>query len=364
MSALDRFRLRIAEFNVENLFVLLDHYQGQDLERISEDQWQALTISTTGNKPLAHVRSLAGIFDEIDADIYMLCEVGGRESLENFNKHFLGDRYKVHLIEGNSDRGIDLGYLARKTLPFKYDLISHKHRSIDFLYPHERLTEETGSADRVSRRVASHRFSRDVLELRVFEDGARTPALVAMLAHLKSPLDKDRIDPCGRDRRRAELEKLVKIYREIDRDLGGRVPILVAGDFNGSAAKERTDAEFEAIYRDTELLDALALAGVQEPERYTFMQIGRGGSRNRQIDYVFVPPQLRGRVVREETFVYRYKDAWGFVAPPPRTLGEKKLLPSDHYPVVVTFDGLTLAADDGPAGEGDAVKNGSRSIRR
>lgn len=351
MSSLDRFRLRVAEFNVENLFVLLDHYQGQDVSRLSEDQWQALTFSTTGNKPLEQVRYLAKVFNEIDADIFMLCEVGGRESLENFNKHFLGDRYQVHLIEGNSDRGIDLGYLVRKSLPFKYDLISHKHRSIDFLYPHERLTKDTGYTDRPSGRITSHRFSRDVLELRVFEEGAVNPVLVVMLVHLKSQLDRDRIDPSGRDRRRAELEKLVKIYQEIDRDLGGQAPILVAGDFNGAASKLNTDSEFESIYRDTRLLDALEVANIPPIERYTFMQIGRNASQNRQLDYIFVSPQLHDRIDVKSTYVYRYKDIWGFVAPPPKNLAEKRLLPSDHYPVVVTFEGLAPAARMGSAGE-------------
>ncbi|MCM2282720.1 MAG: endonuclease/exonuclease/phosphatase family protein [Bdellovibrionaceae bacterium] len=360
MGGLEDLRLRVAEFNVENLFLLLDHYQGQDLSRLSEDQWQSLTISTTGNKPLEQVRALAKVFHEIDADIFMLCEVGGRESLENFNRHFLDDRYKVHLIEGNSDRGIDLGYLVKKSLPFKYDLISHKHRSIDFLYPHERQTQETGYTDRPSGRINSHRFSRDVLELRLFEEGAVQPALVVMLVHLKSQLDRDRIDPSGRDRRKAELEKLMKIYSEIESDLGGQTPILIAGDFNGLAQKQKPDPEFEAIYRDTSLMDVLEIAQVPLADRYTFMQIGRNSSQSRQLDYIFVSPQLQGRIVKNETFVYRYKDEWGFVAPPPRNLNEKKLLPSDHYPVVLTLEGLTASSGSEDASVDESSSTPSR----
>jgi hypothetical protein len=334
MRARDRLGLRIAEFNVENLFIFLDHDQSHDLSRISEEQWQALTISTTGNKPIEQVRSLAKVMLEIDADVFMLCEVGGHESLENFNRWFLEDRYHVHLIEGNSDRGIDLGYLVRKTLPFKYDLISHKHRSIDFLYPHERQGQDP--------KIASHRFSRDVLELRMFIPGEAQPALIMMLVHLKSQLDPDRIDPNGRDRRRAELEKLVKIYKEIDTEFSGKVPILVGGDFNGSAARAQLDPEFAAIYRETGLQDALELAGVADNDRYTHMQINpySGGSLNRQIDYIFLSPLLHAHVDAKETHVYRYKDEWGFVAPPPKNLAEKRLLPSDHYPVVLRLDGI------------------------
>ncbi len=336
-----QFRLRLAEFNVENLFLLLDHYQGQDLSRISEEEWQRLTISTTGNKPILHVRALARVFLDIDADIFMLCEVGGKESLENFNKHFLQDKYKVHLIEGNSERGIDLGYLVKKSLPFKYDLISHKQRTIDFLYPHERQTKLTGYTDRPSGQITSHRFSRDVLELRVFKEGQVEPVIIAMQVHLKSQLDRDRIDPLGRDRRKAELEKLVKIYKEIEDEFKGQVPIVLGGDFNGIAAKTNTDNEFKALYRETQLIDALEAAAAEDKFRYTFMQISAWRRTNlRQLDYLFISPGLRQNVDPKGTYVYRFKDEWGMTAPPPISLEEKRRLPSDHYPVVLTLQNL------------------------
>jgi len=322
-------RLRVAEFNCENLFLLIDHYQGQDLSRMGEDQWQALTISSTGNKPIEHVRGIARVMNEIDADIWMLSEVGGRESLENLNRHFLNDAFQVHLIEGNSERGIDLGYLVRKELPFKYDLISHKHRSIDFVYPHER--------DLTPKPV--HRFSRDVLELRVFKPEGQKPDFILLLVHLKSQVDRDGIDPGGRDRRRAELEKLLKIYKEIQDEFSGQMPILVGGDFNGSAARGALDPEFESLYRDTDLIDVLELINYPPDHRYTHMQIDSYGSKsvNRQIDYIFVSKHWHKQILPDGTFVYRFKDELGLESAPPRNINEKKQLPSDHYPVVSEF---------------------------
>ncbi|HVK61048.1 MAG TPA: hypothetical protein VM432_05840, partial [Bdellovibrionales bacterium] len=178
MSYFRTHRLRLVEFNVENLFIYLDHYQGQDFQHLNEKEWQRLSASTEKNKPIEQVRQVARTIRELQADIVMLCEVGGKESLENFAQHFLGGEYTVHLLEGNSDRGIDIGYLVKKSLPFRYDLISHKQRSIDFLYPHEKLSQETGYGDLRSAKVASHRFSRDVLELRVFEDGVEPEIVV------------------------------------------------------------------------------------------------------------------------------------------------------------------------------------------
>jgi endonuclease/exonuclease/phosphatase family metal-dependent hydrolase len=334
--------IRIVEFNVENLFVLLDFYNGQDFATLSQKEWKRLSSSTTPNKPIAQVRAIAQAIREMDPDILMLCEVGGMESLSNFNRYFLDDRYAPHLIEGNSDRGIDLGYLVRRTLPFKYDLISHKHRSIDFLYPHEKLSQETGYDHLRSARLSSHRFSRDVLELRVFEEGVDVPVLIVLLVHLKSQLDRNRIDPQGRDRRRAELEKLVKIYAEISDEFGGRTPVLLGGDFNGVVSLPNPDPEFEALHRDTELRDALEIAGASTEDRFTHMQIHpRRESINKQLDYIFVPPELAARVDAANTWVYRFKDEMGMTMLIPRTLNEKKLLPSDHYPLILTLRGDT-----------------------
>ena len=211
-------RLRLVEFNTENLFLYLDHYAGQDLDKVTEKEWQRFSASTTPNKPLQQIREIARCVRDLDPDILMLCEVGGVESLQNFSRLFLGDTYKAHLLEGNSDRGIDLGYLVKRDLPWTYDLLSHKNRSIDFLYPHERMSKETGYDHLRSARVKSHRFSRDVLELRIFEATEKPPVLILLLVHLKSQLDRNRIDPGGRDRRKAELEKLVVIYKEIDEE--------------------------------------------------------------------------------------------------------------------------------------------------
>ena len=341
MSYFERHRLRIVEFNVENLFLLLDHFEpsrSPAFSSITEKEWQRLSSSTTPNKPIEQVRQLARAVLEMDPDILMLCEVGGRESLQNFSRHFLGDKYAAHLIEGNSDRGIDIGYLVKRSLPFTYDLLSHKHRSIDFLYPHEKLSQESGYAHLRSARKESHRFSRDVLELRVYEESER-PVLILLLVHLKSQLDRTRIDPGGRDRRRAELEKLVKIYNEIDAEFEGQSPILLAGDFNGRAALPNPDAEFAALYKDTQLQDVLEAAGVAGDERFTHMQIARNRtSLNRQIDYIFIPPELAKRVNKDESWVYRFRDELGMTMLIPRNLNEKRLLPSDHYPVILTLD--------------------------
>lgn len=335
MSYFAQNKLRLVEFNVENLFLLMAT-EPSDLSTMQEAAWQKLTVSVTPNKSIAQVRGLARTIQDIDADIYMFCEVGGRESLQNFNRHFLGDQFHVHLIEGNSDRGIDLGYLVHKRLPFKVDLISHKNRSLGFFYPHEKKSIEAGFV--VNK---NHKFSRDVLELRLFEGEKTEPSLILLQCHLKSPLDRDKIDPNGKDRRKAELEKLVDIYNELKSDFKMQVPILICGDFNGIAAKEHTESEFQAIYQRTDLQCCFEWLQVDPEERFTFLQVAPygGKSKGRQIDYILVPESLKNKIRREETYVYRYKDEFGMNLPLPRNLAQKRLLPSDHYPVVLTLFG-------------------------
>jgi Endonuclease/Exonuclease/phosphatase family len=346
-------KLRLVEFNVENLFLYLDFVNtkgpgGSNFshEGLTEKEWQMLTTSTVGNKPLAHVRAIAKAVRDMNPDIMMLCEVGGIESLANFSKYFLNDEYEAHLLEGNSDRGIDLGYLTRRSLPFRYELESHKHRAIDFLYPHEKLSRETGYKHLGSARLSSHKFSRDVLEFRVFEGDSKSPCLIMLLVHLKSQLDRTRIDPGGRDRRRAELEKLIQIYDEIDQTHKRQVPILLTGDFNGCAALPKTDQEFKAIYEKTQLKDVLEVAGVPNDERFTYMQLSASRNRpgsNKQLDYIFLSPLLFPRVSKTESWVFRYQDAAGRTMLLPRNLNEKKTLPSDHYPVICTLEPETEA---------------------
>ena len=95
------------------------------------------------NKPLFKTIQIAQTIQSMNVDILQLTEVGGLESLKNLNKYFLDDQFSPILIEGNSDRNIDVGFLIRKNSQFYFDLLTHKNRLIDFLYPHERLSKKT-----------------------------------------------------------------------------------------------------------------------------------------------------------------------------------------------------------------------------
>lgn len=334
--------LKFCLLNAENLFLMFDQTPGKEALQLKEYQWQRLSVSVYENKPLKKTLDLAKALKEINADIIMLCEVGGFESLKNFNQLFMDGAYSPCLIEGNSERNIDVGFLIRKNLPFYFDLQSNKNRPINYLYPHERESLKSGYPVKGGRITSSHKFSRDVAELRLFTSDKEKPFLIILLAHLKSRLDPDRIDPNGFERRRAELLTLLEIYKELE-TVHPEVPLMVAGDFNGNAGAINTDEEFKELYASTPLKDVLEVNQLTPEERATFYQVRNGGrAEGRQIDFAFLSPKMQALLKPQSTYVYRYRDEFGSPFPIPKNLDAKLSLPSDHYPVVFEIEGAPL----------------------
>lgn len=322
--------------NAENLFLLFDQKPHKDLHQYDETQWQKLSSSIYENKPLKKCFDLQKTLNDINADIILLCEVGGPESLNNFNEYFLEKKYSPALIEGNSDRNIDVGFLIKKDLNFYYDLLSNKHRPINYLYPHERQSIETN----YPAKVTSHRLSRDCVELRLFERDREKPFLIFLLTHLKSRLDPERKDPGGQERRAAELKTVIEIYQELTQKYPD-IPISLCGDFNGDAGRTQPEQEFKLIYEMTDLDDVLELVQAKKDSRATFYQIRNGGRVDgKQIDFAFINSALKKYLKPEGAYVYRYKDEFGFSIDAPTSLDAKLQLPSDHYPLIFEFEQL------------------------
>lgn len=332
-------QIKFLQINAENLFLYLDEsVSPEQLETLNEKQWQALSKASVTLKPLGKLRGLARTILFEDPEFIMVNEVGGLESLDNFNRLFLENRYIPYLIEGNSNRGIDIGYLVHKQLGYKYLLLTHKNRPLNFIYPHEEdLNKYHEKNNQSERKIKTHYFSRDISELRVYQGEDQNPKLIIMLVHLKSKLDEDGIDPEGKQRRKAELNTLVDVYNERRKEFP-KVPVMVVGDFNGWARRTGTDPEFAQLYKATDLLDTLEVAGVPHDQRCTQLQILRaGGQIKLQIDYMFLSPELHDLVIKEHCYVAPLRNEKGEPYSSPRSLDERLLLPSDHYPVVATL---------------------------
>jgi len=301
--------LKLCLYNVENLFLVNPG------------------IGDSFKKPLDKVEWVARTIKEIDADINMLVEVGGLLSLDLFNARYLNNEYYTALLPGNSDRGIEMGYLIHKRFKLSHQILSHKDKILDFSYPHEVINDPT--------KKRQHKFSRDISELRLME--GNKISFIILLVHLKSKLDKEGIDFNGQLRRKAECESLVKTYNERRKEFPN-IPIIVAGDLNGRAQSSDHEPEFTSIYKETDLIDILDYINEPKERRFTYFHFNRDLVREAsQLDYVLLPPELEGFIKKEESGIYQYRDQHGVVLPPPQDSFERYALPSDHYPVVVSL---------------------------
>lgn len=323
-----KFDLRCLLLNAENLFLLLDHQLPTPFDHLSETEWQKYSTSVYSNKPLKKLLRLKEHLQEMDADILLLTEVGGEESLKNFNNLCLDGNYRVALIEGNSDRSIDVGFLIHKRVPCHFNIISNKERSINFWYSHEKNMANQ----------PSHKFSRDAAELHLFERDINNPFFIFILTHLKSPLDPDGIDSMGSARRAAEFKALMEIYQNLQKQFP-KTPMAVAGDFNGNASRIEMDKEFDSLYQTTDLDDVLEIKALPREERITFYPLKSGTVLpGKQIDYVFLSGSAKPYLHSAEVFRY---DIPGRGRPlGPQTADEKLGLPSDHYPIVFNLKNL------------------------
>jgi endonuclease/exonuclease/phosphatase family metal-dependent hydrolase len=319
-------KFKIMVLNAENLFLFMDKYDGTPIEKMDEYDWQLMSTSMFANKRLQDLIILANCIQKQQPDVVMLTEIGGMESLQNFCRHFLGNEYQPMLLEGNSDRGIDLGYLVKRSLSYQLQLSSHKRTPLMFRYPHEKKPVTVKN---------SLRFSRDVLELQLSKD--QQVWFVFLLVHLKSKLDMKRIDFEGRLRRKAECEALCRIYQSKQQQFP-QAAIFIGGDFNGQAWRFETEKEFHSLYQ-TDLDDVLELTQKPLNERFTHFYFSRDGRKcTMQLDYLFTSGHLKKMLISEETLVPHYVDLHGIPMDYPENIKEKLSLPSDHFPLLATLD--------------------------
>lgn len=304
--------MKIMVLNAQDLFLFMDKHDESSIQELTEIKWQLMSSSLFSNKSKEKCLMLSQTILNSGADIVMMTEVGGPESLANFAKYLLNNEYLAMSLPSNSDRGIDLGYLIKKTLPYEVDIHTH----VDFPLP-----------------FPARRFSRDVLRLDLKQQGEIK--LILLLVHIKSKLDLKKADFEGRTRRILEIKGLINIYKEL---LHLKVPILIGGDFNGHAGERDTEEEFKQIYEETDLKDIAYLAQIPEEERFSYIYFTRGGNRFvQQIDYLFISEQFAHLIEPSECYFPRYMNLEGRLLPVPTKYEQKNSLPSDHYPFLASL---------------------------
>lgn len=276
-------------------------------------------------KPEDKINQIKNIIEKESPDILMLLEIGGIESLKDFNRKYLSSNYTDYIMPSNSDRGIEMGYLVKKDFKKQLELKTHINRVIE------------NPAQQIFGNIEL-KFSRDISELRIINNNKIE--FIILLVHLKSKWDREGNDPGGTLRRKAELNSVVELYLQYQKEIPN-VPIILAGDFNGNAQKDSFESEFSSIYQKTDLLDALEILQISEFDRHTYYQFNREGKRfGYQLDYIFLPEKLQKLVEKENSGVYRYNLGANQPFVPPTSIYERAAYPSDHYPLVLNLDFL------------------------
>lgn len=293
--------MKITTWNVENLFILMDKYSGENLKKISNNDWENLSISTTvKNKNIEKIEEIANIIKEIDSDVYILQEIGGKESLFNLNKYFLNSEYSVFCDDGNSSRGITTGFLVNKRIlkDFKIEFVSNKKKRM-----------ENGE-----------KLLRDFPCLNFIKKNKVIFSIVGV--HLKSQRGSDN-DFKGIKTRHQEFNFLSNMILN-NKD----IPIIFGGDFNIDFSSDEKNKFYEEVID----FNDLKLATLEE--RCTQVFFSNFKVLN-QLDYLLISKNHSSLIDKEKSFTYRFRNEYGDLLGFPDTIFEKKLLPSDHYPVIL-----------------------------
>jgi endonuclease/exonuclease/phosphatase family metal-dependent hydrolase len=289
--------LKILQHNCLDLFIFLDTPINKPIEEYTEDEWQSLTYSQKGNKPLAKIKELAELYLKINPDILLLNEIGGKESLENFNKFFLKNKYQVAIKEG-SKRGIDTGFLIKPKLRFNH----HGYKKI-------------------TCNDKEYFFSRTLNQVSILNEDNKV-VLNIFGAHLKS-LGGNGNSPEIIETRFNEVKGITYILKK-QRKLT-KAPYILAGDFNGNAKLNEFDFEFTEIYKKTSLRDIHDLSKNESVDRYSFVHMFRNNINFNQLDYIMLSKDLHSKLKTVKRFLFsknKHVSTWA----------EKDKNPSDHFP--------------------------------
>ena len=222
--------------------------------------WVELTTEPTDELALRHT---AMVVRDVAADVLGVVEADDRPTLQRFSDRLLADvggtpYEQAVLVDGNDDRGIDVGVLVRA--PYGV----HHIRTHVF--------------DRDGDGVV---FSRDCCEYHLSTPDGQP--LAVLVNHFKSKGYSEPGDRLGADRRRRQASRVGEIYRGL-RDEGiDRVAIV--GDLNDQADSAALAPLFDGI----DLRDISEHADFEFGERRGTFQ---GGNESSRLDYVLLSPAL------------------------------------------------------------------------
>jgi endonuclease/exonuclease/phosphatase family metal-dependent hydrolase len=230
--------------------------------------WVELKTEPTNELAMDHT---AMVIRDVAADVLGVVEAETRIALDRFSSQLLekvgGVPYEhVMVIDGNDDRGIDVGLMCRRGF------------EITSIRSHVDDTDSVGTV-----------FSRDCPEFVVTTpNGAR---LVVLVNHLKSKGFGSASD--SNKKRRRQARRVKKIYERLVAE--GEQHVAVLGDLNDTP----DSAPLRSLLVQTDLGDISTHAAfVDDGRPGTF----GNGTKSQKIDYVLLSPALFARVTGGGTF--------------------------------------------------------------
>lgn len=255
------------------------------------------------------MRNTARVIRDVNADILAVVEAEHRPGLCVFNETLLkavdGKPYpSVMLIDGNDERGIDVGILTRDGF------------SIERMNSH--VDDRTASGD--------HVFSRDCPEYWIRTAGGKE--VLVLVNHFKS---KGFGSPAKSNARRKEqAARVAEIYETLRSD--GHTMIAVVGDFNDTPDSD----PLSPLVGKTDLKDIFTHPNFEDDGHPGTFGLANAANK---IDYILLSPKLFEKV--ESGGVFR-KGVWPGVQPKRWEVYDEVARPedaaSDHAAVWADLD--------------------------
>lgn len=210
-------------------------------------------------------RMIARVIQDVNADILGVVEAEDRVALCRFNDQLLkplGSSYKnIMLIDGNDDRGIDVGLMTKSGYEIE-SIVSH--------------VDDMDNGERV--------FSRDCPEFTVCANNAEK--ILILINHFKSKGFGSQAK--SNARRKAQARRVREIYEQ--RKVQGNSLIAVLGDFNDTP---ESDPLQPLLGEESDLRDIFTHPLFKADQRSG--TYGNGAKSNK-IDYLLLSPDLYQRV--------------------------------------------------------------------
>jgi len=310
--------VRVATFNVENLFARFKFEEDVDPQRAVRDGWNVdETVFRIQDEDSKRLTGLT--IREANADVIALQEVENLDTLKRFRSQYLGGlrayRYVV-AIDGNDPRLIDVAVLSRLPLV------------------HARTYQHL-------RAERSPLFSRDCLEVDV-DVGGRT--LTLFVNHLKSMLDQDDPENGRRNTRARRMLQARTVKRIVTDRFGpdaGNAPFVILGDLNDYL---QTDAQGKPGILGLVRWDQVenVVERLPDDDRWTHYFPGQGSLLEgyRQLDYLLVSRSLAAATPALPSIVRKGLPTGATRYTGPRFDGVGRVWPkaSDHCPVVMDLE--------------------------